>query len=292
MSFFTIIIPTYNSSKTISTAIASIVSQTFKDFEILIIDGFSTDNTIEIVNSYVESQKNIRLLSEKDDGIYDAMNKGISKAKGDWLYFLGSDDELFSNDVLKNLHQSIDKKTDKVVYGNIKIINDTGWGNDGEIYAGEFNIEKLFIKNIPHQAIFYHKDVFNYFGYYNIVYKTCADYDYNLKIASKLKLKYIDIIVANFIGGGASTNNRDYLFEEDYSKNIIEYYYDEIYHSKFQPFEKEILKQAKFRLNKLKLLQFFYLFFIGLYFKVKRLKKKAKHSIFIRLSRFKLFQKV
>ena len=96
-----IIIPTCNSAKTLSRCLDSVISQSFTDWEVLMKDGVSNDDTIIIASSYQDSR--IRIYSEPDKGIYDAMNKGIDKAQGEWLYFLGSDDWLLNNCVLEEI---------------------------------------------------------------------------------------------------------------------------------------------------------------------------------------------
>src|ERR1700744_4382606 len=101
--FFTIIIPTFNSEKTLQNALSSILSQNFTEFEILIVDGVSNDNTIKIVKENIEKDKRIRFISEKDNGIFDAMNKGIELSLGEWLYFLGSDDRLHNSSILRSV---------------------------------------------------------------------------------------------------------------------------------------------------------------------------------------------
>src|SRR5215216_6167566 len=119
LPLLSIIIPTYNSEKTLSCCLQSVLNQTFKDFEILIIDGLSSDNTINVIKGYNNSK--IRVYSEKDKGIYDAMNKGIEKSAGEWLYFLGSDDQFFNEYVLEAIFQGnkdILKHSD-YVYGNV-----------------------------------------------------------------------------------------------------------------------------------------------------------------------------
>lgn len=95
MFFLSVIIPTYNSENTIEKCLDSLLAQTFKDFEICIIDGGSLDNTLTIATCYRTQFKNIRIVSEPDEGVYDAMNRGIDFASGKWLYFLGSDDKVF-----------------------------------------------------------------------------------------------------------------------------------------------------------------------------------------------------
>ena len=99
-----IIIPTYNSASVLAKALDSIVKQNFTDWEVLVMDGVSTDNTIKVAQSYNDSR--IHIFSEPDKGIYDAMNKGIEKAQGEWLYFLGSDDWLLNGNVFDSLFSS------------------------------------------------------------------------------------------------------------------------------------------------------------------------------------------
>ena len=146
-----IIIPTYNASKTLSVALESILEQSFNDYEILIIDGLSTDHTVELAKGYQDER--IKIISEKDSGIYDAMNKGIRLAKGEWLYFLGSDDRLFDKDVLKKVSQWFGQDYD-VLYGNVV------FSISQRVYDGRFSAQKLIARNICHQAIFTKKKRF------------------------------------------------------------------------------------------------------------------------------------
>ena len=166
MTEISIIIPTFNSAKTLAVCLDSILKQSFTDFEVLIMDGLSTDNTLEIAKSYDD----IRLIisSEKDNGIYDAMNKGITQSKGEWIYFLGSDDRLFNKNVFSEVYEIQKKGNSKIIYGNVLIEGQAGWAKNGQIYDGEFSLSKLIERNICHQAIFYKKEVFDKLGLYNI----------------------------------------------------------------------------------------------------------------------------
>src|SRR4249920_3431468 len=101
--FFSIIIPTYNSESSLNKTLDSILSQTFTDFEIILTDGVSKDDTIAIAESYNDSR--LKIHSEPDKGVYDAMNKGMSLATGKWLYFIGSDDYLYNDEVLQTISQ-------------------------------------------------------------------------------------------------------------------------------------------------------------------------------------------
>jgi len=143
--FFSIIIPTYNSEATLQRTLNSILEQLYSNFEIVIVDGISKDNTIAIIQTNASKDNRIKFSSEKDNGIYDAMNKGIHNAGGEWLYFLGSNDYLANNNVLKQVAENIQNYNGHFFYGDVLL--------KGKKYDGEFNLEKLLQKNISHQAI-------------------------------------------------------------------------------------------------------------------------------------------
>lgn len=191
--FFSIIIPTYNSAKVIEAAIQSVLNQNYQNFELIIIDGLSTDDTSIIVKSF--DDKRIQFTSEKDNGVYYAMNKGIDMASGEYIYFLGSDDTLFNSDVLQVLFKSLSGKPFDLIYGNVLFTSSK------EIYAGEFTLDRLlYVQNISHQAIFYRKDCFNKLGKYNLKYKLLADWDFNVRcfMHPDFEIKFIDITISNY----------------------------------------------------------------------------------------------
>ena len=207
-----IIIPTYNSERTIKRCLDSIIEQTFHDWEVLLMDGVSKDNTLSIARAYNDSR--IRIYSEPDKGIYDAMNKGIQKSKGEWLYFLGSDDYFCKKEVLNRVSE--DLQDVDVVYGEV----------DSSQLSGENRGEwttQMIDYNRCHQAIFYKRDVFNKLGLYNLDYKLYADYDLNIKwlFDRSIKSKHIDVKVANFSDGGASATGQDEAFWRDYEWNVL-----------------------------------------------------------------------
>ena len=213
MPELSIIIPTYNSEKFIFSVIESIKVQTFSNYEIIIVDGLSTDSTLNTLETIVHS--NLIIVSEKDKGIYDAMNKGICLAKGEWIYFLGSDDVLFDNQVMERVflqHKSIIENSD-IVYGNVL------WGDSATLYKGRFSLIELYEENICHQAIFYRKSVFEKHGFYSLEFPKYADYFFNIKCFSDLdlKIKYIETIIAKYSLDGFSSKdyNRDtFLIEK------------------------------------------------------------------------------
>ena len=211
-----IIIPTYNSAKTIKRCLDSIVAQTYEDYEILVMDGVSKDDTVLLTQSY--NNPRIRVCSEPDNGIYDAMNKGILKSKGEWLYFLGSDDYLYAPDVLENVSSELNPKY-KIVYGDVDttcLIPEN---------MGEWKIEMIDY-NRCHQAIFYHRSLFNKYGLYDTTYRLYADYMYNIRCFWEYKVptKYSNIAIAHYSEGGASSTCDDTQFYKDY--NIIKFRYN------------------------------------------------------------------
>ena len=218
-----IIIPTYNSEKTIVSCLESIVYQTCQEFEVLIVDGLSTDATIHLIKEYQNTYSFIKYVSEPDQGIYDAMNKGLALAKGEWLYFLGSDDTLYENTTLEKISSAIKSTHCKILYGNVLLIGNAGWAKDGQIYDGYFSKHKIILKNICHQSIFYHREVFETIGLYNTAYKICGDHDFNIRASAKFKYQFVNIIVAKFYGGGKSSIN-DEFFVQNFDEIIIKHH--------------------------------------------------------------------
>jgi len=206
---FSIIIPTFNAAKTLQRALNSIFEQNYKNFEIIIVDGCSSDNTITLINENCSKDPRIRHLSEIDNGIYDAMNKGIDMATGQWLYFLGSDDIFYDENVLLKVADKLKDCQCDFFYGQVIM--------KSAPYDGPFTLTKLLKKNISHQAIFYMKLVFDKLGTYNIRYKLHADWEFNIRyfLLGDSTAKYADILIANFSEGGVSSVH-DVLFLQEY----------------------------------------------------------------------------
>jgi glycosyltransferase involved in cell wall biosynthesis len=221
MPFLSIIIPTFNSASTLRRTLESVLCQVYTDFEILVIDGNSSDNTIEILKEY--QNQCIKFITEPDKGIYDAMNKGINMAKGQWIYFLGSDDKLYDHLVLEEIARVANNSDHDVIYGNVLISGSTSWAKDAAVYDGEFDLKKLIRKNICHQSIFYKtKFIKRQIGYYNLDYNICSDWDFNLRCWAKTTFFYLNKIIAEFSGGGESSRNTvDDNFQNDFVNNII-----------------------------------------------------------------------
>ncbi|MBZ9787853.1 glycosyltransferase [Psychroflexus sp. CAK57W] len=239
--FFSIIIPTYSVESFLPMAVDSILKQSFNRFEIVIMDGLSNDNTVSIAEDYSKSDTRVRVFSDKDNGIYDAMNMGIKKAKGEYLFFLGSDDTLYNASVLKSIYNSFINKPVDVLYGNVYSDRFNG------IYDGIFNGEKLFYKNICHQSIFFKKTVFDKTGFFDLKYKAHADYDHNIKwfFDNKIKHRFENIIIANYADGGFSSVNGDPVFAKDKKRLFLKNAFGKV------PFEFYMKKKYPFLTSKI-----------------------------------------
>ena len=200
--FLSIITPVYNGESTILRSLESVSKLNLNNIEHLIIDGESNDNTLTIVRQFILDNPKVKLFSSKDLGVYDAMNKGIDLANGKWLYFLGADDEFILNEVLNvlKLHDSYE-----LVYGNVRKVQ---CGKFVNTYGGEFDLQKIANHNICHQSIFYKRELFKRFGFYDLSYKIYADYKFNLTCFFSLKedqIKFINKNVANYNVDGLSS---------------------------------------------------------------------------------------
>jgi len=165
-----VIIAVLNQKQQLENAIKSILKQGFTDYELIIIDGESTDGTLDVIRKYEQIINYWE--SSKDKNVYEAMNKAIAKSNADWLYFLGADDKLTNNILANIFSQNLEGL--ELVFGNIKY-------QDGKQFKGEFS-NKLFINNsLHHQGTFYHKRCF-YGRNYNRNYSILADYDINLQL--------------------------------------------------------------------------------------------------------------
>ncbi|MGC8981891.1 MAG: glycosyltransferase family 2 protein, partial [Minisyncoccia bacterium] len=200
LPLITVITVVFNGAKTLEETIKSVINQTYPNVEYIIIDGGSTDGTLDIIKKY-EDQIDY-WVSEPDKGIYDAMNKGVTLALGYYIYFLGSDDVVFSSEVFSKI-LSLIKLDTKLIYGNVY------FKESGEIYDGEFSKFKLCTRNICHQAILYSIYLFKKYGLYNLKYKILADYEFNLRVWKKSKPKYVDIILAIYSREGISSKSID-----------------------------------------------------------------------------------
>lgn len=188
MPKFSIITVCYNAKDTIESTIKSVVEQEYKDYEYIIIDGGSTDGTLNIIQDFCNRHICIRYVSEPDKGLYDAMNKGIAMASGDYIEFLNSGDVFFAKDVLQKVSDSIGQQSGKkIYYGNITYVNADGSENV-RLY-GTLCSKPLYYATgdcVNHQACFASKTCFDGGELFNdVVYRICADRDWMMRQSKK-----------------------------------------------------------------------------------------------------------
>jgi len=207
MPLISVITVTYNAVHTIEATIRSIVSQSFKDFEFIIIDGGSSDGTLDIIDKYKPELSYV--VSEVDKGIYDAMNKGINASKGEYIYFIGGDDILYDTGVLQNISvwlrsNELDLLAGEVIY------------NTGRRFHSFFGFKTLLNNTIHHQGAFYNRRLFSLFRY-DTNFKLIADYELNLNLYNKrqeLKYKMIPTTISLCQDGGASRKELGQAYHE------------------------------------------------------------------------------
>lgn len=208
-----IITVTFNSEKTISETIKSVLAQSYKNIEYLIIDGRSSDNTINIIKEYIPSFNNrIKWISENDKGMYDAINKGIKMANGDIVGILNSDDIYREEHVIETIVNNF--KADKSIectIGDICFVKPENLARIVRYYSAKtWNPEK-FRKGFmpPHPSFYTYKHNYEKFGFYKIDYKIAADYELLIRFlkVNHLKYKYVPLNMVTMRTGGKSTKN-------------------------------------------------------------------------------------
>jgi glycosyltransferase involved in cell wall biosynthesis len=196
-----IITPCYNSEKTIERTLECIENQTYKDIEYIIIDGASTDKTIDIINSHRSKlPTKLNLISEKDGGIYEAMNKGINMATGKFIGIVNSDD-WYENDTIEQVVNAYKGNKYEVIYGMQRnYLN--GREKTTFIHHHDFLPEQM----ITHPTCFVTKDTYNDLGVFDTSYRSAADYDLMLKFWESKKVIFTPImrVLSNFQMGGMS----------------------------------------------------------------------------------------
>ena len=205
----TVITATFNSEENILDCLKSIQRQSYQNFEHIIIDGASYDNTLKIIKKYSDSRT--KVYTEKDSGIYNALNKGLKLASGDIVGFLHSDDMFYSNNTLRELISRFDKDNVLGVYGDLNYV-DKKYSNKVVRHweSGKFQKYKLFLGWMPpHPTLFIRNSVYHDIGLFDESYKISSDYNFCIKAFVKYgeHFEYINNIITTMRVGGVSNNN-------------------------------------------------------------------------------------
>jgi glycosyltransferase involved in cell wall biosynthesis len=210
----------YNSAETIRETIESVISQTYKDIEYIIVDGASKDNTCDIVRSF--GDRISRFVSEPDRGIYDAMNKGVKLATGDVIGILNSDDFYADANVITDIVSTFEKTNALGVYADLVYVNRdnvdkiTRTWKSGVYEEGKF----LFGWMPPHPTFFVKREVYQAYGHYTTELRSSSDYEFMLRVIHKEKISvgYLPRVITKMRVGGQSNvtlTNRKKANRED-----------------------------------------------------------------------------
>ena len=222
----------YNNAEGLRKTLASVAAQTYADIEHIIVDGGSTDGSVEIVREYVSANgahsggsqtgqtgqtkvcHQIRWISEKDKGIYNAMNKGIKMATGEYIEILNSGDILFDSQVTQRMIEHLDqtnaerKESIGILYGNMIKVNAQGQVVGKSGYT-EFSLRQFYSSTLNHDCAYIRRDLFEEYGLYDENLKIVSDWKWYLQAIGlgRVKPEYVDIDVTIFDDGGISETN-------------------------------------------------------------------------------------
>ena len=216
-----VITATFNSQSSIRTCIESLNNQTYKNYEHIVIDGGSKDGTIEVLDKY---KKNISLLiSEPDNGIYDALNKGVLNSTGEIVGFLHSDDFYADKEVLEFIAKIFEDPLIDGVYGNLEYIHKNDLNKKVRLWKPLiFKLAKLKYGWMPpHPTLYLRRNCYEKVGGFNLKYKISADYDFVLRlfVLNEFKFFYLNKLMIKMRTGGVSNRN----FRSIIKKSIEDY---------------------------------------------------------------------
>lgn len=214
-----VVIPTRNVESDIVACLESLRKQTFQQFEVCVVDAQSTDGTVKKVQAYTgRVGEALHCQSEPDLGVYDAMNKGISRVKGEWLYFMGADDVIHDPEVFADVARFITEGEMDLVYGDVVK------KSSGSRYGGESSLDCLLFEcNISHQAVFYHRAVFERIGGYNLRYPIWADWDINIRCFRHpyIRTRWMDRLIAVYNDNSGISLEEDPVFKKELPVTLL-----------------------------------------------------------------------
>jgi glycosyltransferase involved in cell wall biosynthesis len=214
-----IITVVYNNERTIRDAIESVLSQSYKNIEYIIIDGGSTDNTIKIIEEYIDKIQ--KFISEKDNGIYDAMNKGLRLATGDVIGILNSDDLYADNTILNKVMNQFNFNNNlDILYGDLVYVKHDHINTIVRNWKTKTYYPKFFDNGDvpPHPSLFVSARVYQKAGYFKLKYRLAADYEFMLRIFKtyNFKVLYLPLVIVHMRLGGATNNSIKNILKGNY----------------------------------------------------------------------------
>lgn len=238
----TVISPTFNVEDEIQKSLQSVSIQSYSGFEYLIQDGGSEDGTREVVKEYCDQDQRFKLYVENDAGIYDAMNKAIEKANGDYCIFLGAGDRLYDSYTLEKVVRNLENKTPDIIYGYVVEENPDGTEREYKEKLDMWYTVKF--RPVCHQAIIAKTELLRDRPF-DITYRIAADQDWLLCMKKKRKIiKYIDIPIAYYPRDGVSSSPEGGVLFIKEKKNIQKTYYPVrwFFYNTYFELKKQIMK--------------------------------------------------
>lgn len=211
-----IITATYNSAKTISDTLRSLEEQTYQDIEYIIIDGASKDNTLEVIQSHCSKVSTV--ISEKDNGIYDALNKGIEAATGDVVGFLHSDDLFAYPEAVQDIVDTFLKNDSQAIYADLEYVSKDDTDKTVRLWTSG-NYSRIGLKNgwmPPHPTFYMKRDLYEQYGLFDLSFKIAADYDSLLRYlwVNKVSMAYLPKVLIKMRVGGASNRSLSNIIQK------------------------------------------------------------------------------
>jgi glycosyltransferase involved in cell wall biosynthesis len=229
----------YNAALSLEKTILSVLSQNYKDVELIIIDGGSTDGTVDLIKKY--SSNIAYWISESDKGIYDAMNKGVLASHNDWIIFMNSGDVFCNSEVVSSVFEKLNSGVEIIhgcvvrVYPHAQVIS-TGVSNDNPTLVDMAN------NTFHHQASFINRSLFEKVGLYSTEYKLCSDWKFffDCVVKYRVKTQFVRLNIANFVMDGVSSNNTQLYYKEQqnylrtlYGDDILQLVNEAFFYRKF-----------------------------------------------------------
>jgi glycosyltransferase involved in cell wall biosynthesis len=227
----------YNNLYGLKSTVDSVIHQTWKDFEHIIIDGGSTDGSAEFISE--NDELFTYWVSEPDKGIYNAMNKGIRNSTGEYLIFLNSGDSFYDQNSLGNL--CLENYNEDIIYGNLQInSNNTTYIKQ---YPKTLSFNFFLIDSLPHQATLIKREVFNRFGFYEEDYNLSADWAHFVLVICKycVSYRYVNKTISVFNLGGISSIDENYQIIEDEKRRFLNNNFS-IFYNDYQEFSEVVAK--------------------------------------------------
>lgn len=199
---------TYNSLSTLQATVASVLAQDFTNIEYIVIDGASTDGTASWLQE--NNQGITRWISEKDLGIYDAMNKGLQMATGEIVGFLHADDVFANSEILKNVMKLVEQNNADLLYGDLEYVSDQDSSKVIRYWkSGSYSFSKLRKGWMPpHPTVYFKRNLIELYGYFDTSYSISADYEWLLRVLkSRLNVVYLPQVMIQMRVGGTSNRS-------------------------------------------------------------------------------------